>query len=124
MTHPREYIINPVNYSFDPSKQFMPSQVVETPDGEGVIVTQDSCQQKFSSGTGTFQVWLERWGIKFNGSEEVKYYPTSSITAKVPDGPPAGSYAHTAQLMAEIMPVDDDPDFWDRWKDEQKDADY
>jgi len=118
--HPREYIINPT-HSFDPSTQFMASQVVETPDGEGVIVEQDSCEESFPS--GKFQVWLDRWGIKFDGSKEVKYYPVSSITAKVPDRPPVGTHAFTAQLMAEIMPADDDdPDFWDRWKDEMKDA--
>ena len=38
--------------------------------------------------------------------------------------PTPGTYAHTARLMAELMPVDDDPDFWDRWKDEMKDRDY
>lgn len=36
-------------------------------------------------------------------------------------GPEPGTYAYTAMLMAQIMPVDEDPDFWDRWKDEQKD---
>lgn len=34
--------------------------------------------------------------------------------------PVPGTYAYTARLMAEIFPGDD-PDFWDRWKDEQKD---
>ena len=37
--------------------------------------------------------------------------------------PPVGTYAFTARLMAQAMPVDDDPDFWDRWKDEMKDRD-
>jgi hypothetical protein len=37
--------------------------------------------------------------------------------------PPVGTYAYTAMLMAQIMPVDDDPDFWDNWKDEMKEAD-
>lgn len=28
----------------------------------------------------------------------------------------------TARFMAESHPVDGDPDFWDRWKDEMKDG--
>lgn len=37
--------------------------------------------------------------------------------------PPVGTYAFTARLMADLMPDDEDPDFWDRWKDEMKDRD-
>lgn len=40
------------------------------------------------------------------------------LTAPVPD-----SYAHTAREMARLCPVEGDPDFWDRWKDEMKDRD-
>lgn len=29
-------------------------------------------------------------------------------------------YWYTARLMAEIYSDEDDPDFWDRWKDEMK----
>lgn len=29
-------------------------------------------------------------------------------------------YWYTARIMAETSPMDDDPDFWDRWKDETK----
>lgn len=36
--------------------------------------------------------------------------------------PEIGTYAYTARMMAEICPVDDDPDFWDRWKDEMKEG--
>ncbi len=37
--------------------------------------------------------------------------------------PPVGTYAFTARLMAETFSDPDDPDFWDRWKDEMKDRD-
>ena len=37
--------------------------------------------------------------------------------------PPVGTYAFTARLMAETLSDPDDPDFWDRWKDEMKDRD-
>ena len=36
---------------------------------------------------------------------------------------PVGTYAFTARLMAETLSDPDDPDFWDRWKDEMKDRD-
>lgn len=36
--------------------------------------------------------------------------------------PPVGTYAATARMMADMAPVDGDPDFWDRWKDEMKDG--
>lgn len=31
-------------------------------------------------------------------------------------------YWYTARIMAQECPVDDDPDFWDRWKDEMKES--
>ena len=34
--------------------------------------------------------------------------------------PPVGSWAFTARLMAQSMPQEGDPEFWDRWKDENK----
>lgn len=37
--------------------------------------------------------------------------------------PPPGSWASVARLMAQTDPVDGDPDFWDRWKDEMKERD-
>lgn len=37
--------------------------------------------------------------------------------------PPPGSWASVAVLMAQTSPVEDDPDFWDRWKDEMKERD-
>ena len=47
-----------------------------------------------------------------------------ATTEKERTVPPAGTWAATARLMAEIYPeVDGDPDFWDRWKDEMKDRD-
>jgi hypothetical protein len=38
-------------------------------------------------------------------------------------GPPPGSWAETAMLMARHAPVEGDPDYWDRWKDEMKEQD-
>ena len=35
--------------------------------------------------------------------------------------PEVGTLAHTARLMASTMSDDEDPDFWDRWKDDMKD---
>ena len=35
--------------------------------------------------------------------------------------PEPGTLAFTARMMAQSMPDDEDPDFWDRWKDEMKD---
>ncbi len=35
-------------------------------------------------------------------------------------GPPAGSWAATARLMAGPNPTDEEGEFWDRWKDEMK----
>ena len=34
--------------------------------------------------------------------------------------PEPGTRAFTAMCMAEIMPQDGDPDFWDRWKDDDR----
>ena len=36
--------------------------------------------------------------------------------------PPAGSWAATARMMADAMPIEGDPGFWDRWKDEMKEG--
>lgn len=33
-----------------------------------------------------------------------------------------GTAAYTAALMATACPVDGDPDFWDRWKDDMKEG--
>jgi hypothetical protein len=44
--------------------------------------------------------------------------PTAAV------GPEPGTYAYTARMMHATMGCPDgDPDFWDRWKDEQKEAD-
>lgn len=37
-------------------------------------------------------------------------------------GPEPGTLAFTAKAMAQMSPVEGDPDFWDRWKDEMKEA--
>ena len=61
----------------------------------------------------------EGYGTCCNSCAE-KYDIQPLSPAETPQ-PQPGTYAHTARLMAKLMPVDDDPDFWDRWKDEQKD---
>ncbi len=38
-----------------------------------------------------------------------------------PDGPQPGTVAYTAFIMAQLCPQED-PDFWDDWKDEMKDS--
>jgi hypothetical protein len=43
--------------------------------------------------------------------------------AKIQNHAPPGTWASVAQMMAQSSPVDGDPDFWDRWKDEMKERD-
>ena len=38
--------------------------------------------------------------------------------------PPVGSWAATARMMAGPNPSDEEAEFWDRWKDEMKEAMY
>jgi len=47
--------------------------------------------------------------------------PKAAPLPRCPE-PQPGTYAHTARMMHDVGCPDDDPDFWDRWKDEQKDA--
>lgn len=80
--HPREYITNTVLYKFDPSSDFQKGEIVETEDGVGFIVEQDSSYESFPS--GRFLVWLDRWGVQFDGCDRVKYYPTYTIKKLTP----------------------------------------
>ena len=34
--------------------------------------------------------------------------------------PEPGTLAHTAQAMARMLPIEGDPDFWDRWKEDME----
>jgi hypothetical protein len=43
--------------------------------------------------------------------------------AKIQNHAPPGTWASVAQMMAQSSPVEGDPDFWDRWKDEMKERD-
>ena len=48
--------------------------------------------------------------------------PNGEVTAAgIPTQPPAGSWAETARMMAQMFP-DSDTD-WDAWKDEMKETD-
>lgn len=58
--------------------------------------------------------------------EEIVNHRTGTVWSKhidCRDEPVPDSYAATARMMAEICPVEDDPDFWDRWKDDMKERD-
>jgi hypothetical protein len=52
--------------------------------------------------------------------ERVEAAPRLEVDA---NGPSPGTYAYTARMMAQLSPVDGDPDFWDSWKDEMKERD-
>ncbi len=60
---------------------------------------------------------LQEWLTEIIKEKEASLPPLN------PDNmPPVGTYAYTAMMMARYSPVEDDPDFWDRWKDEMKDG--
>ena len=56
-------------------------------------------------------------------TNEYRDYQDERELDREQDKPPVGTYAFTARLMAETFSDPDDPDFWDRWKDEMKDRD-
>lgn len=83
-----------------------------------------TCQHKHvikTSGGGTEPAWVATCtdcGAPL-GKNEQGYY---ALPEQAPQ-PPPGSWAAVARLMAQTSPVEDDPDFWDRWKDEMKERD-
>jgi hypothetical protein len=63
--------------------------------------------------------------------EEVYDQDTAEMLRRVeeePDievsGPPIGTYAFTARMMAGPNPTQEEAEFWDRWKDEMKEGLY
>lgn len=56
------------------------------------------------------------------GVEGVDYAADEANREDAPTGPPAGSWAATARMMAGPNPSDEEGEFWDRWKDEMKEA--
>lgn len=62
------------------------------------------------------QTVFEAWLTEIIKEQDAKLPPLVNV-------PPIGTYAYTAMMMARYSPVEGDPDFWDRWKDEMKERD-
>jgi hypothetical protein len=73
-----------------------------------------------------YEAWLDALGVDELPAAAMPlivpgYNDDAPANRVVPTDPPAGSWAATARVMAQ----GDDSGFdWDRWKDEQKDAEF
>jgi hypothetical protein len=61
--------------------------------------------------------------VKRDSDGEIHLCREVEIEPVIPEGPPPGTWAFTARLMAETAPPDEDFD-WDAWKDEMKEEAY
>jgi len=75
---------------------------------------------------GKWDAAKKAWRVKGSlHGDTVRKLRSQGVTVTVTEarkasGPPAGSYAATARMMAGPSPSAEEGEYWDRWKDEMK----